>query len=692
MQPKRGSAVPGVGALVPSVPLSDDGDLLFSKVAEEVLRKQRTLIDGLTPHERSMVLEWLATAIYEGKAQTALYEILWELDFKVAPPSIETFIEDSSYLGTVASQLADVWKRDLHAVFRPGSLVSEWIFTGSIGCGKTTVAMIAMAYKLAITLCLHDPAKYYDLLPGSKIVFGVYSVTREQVQESGYIKLRGFIDSSPWFRQHFPRGKSSESLRYGQAAGVKTSATNLVVLSGSRDIHALGQDLFVFSMDEANFMRVRDDRDPAKRRGQAQDLYTATHTRLQSRFVRPGGSIPGLVLLMSSRRAQTDFLEDRMRVARDKPSAYVSEYALWEVKPASRFVMRKIRVEVGDHIAVSRILEPTDSPRAGARIVEFPGEFEQAIREDPDGALRNIAGVATLSISPFIRDRESVYEAVHEGMAHPFKRDVVTLDVKDNVRLDEYFDLLKACRVHESRWVPRLNPTRERFIHIDLALSRDCLGIAMGHVSHLAETRQLSAGAVMEPTDAPFILIDFMLRVVPPKGSEIDLSKLRGFIFFLSSLYPVTRVTFDRFQSADSIQLLNKAGVESGHQSVDASDEAYRALRSAFFDRRVLFYRYEPVIEELLELEHDARRRKVDHPKKNSHGGVGSKDVSDALAGVCWLCVNDPRAKVHNRTLHPYGPVAEDKNGGGDAAAKRTGATIPGTGVTWESLRANVEV
>ena len=36
---------------------------------------------------------------------------------------------------------------------------------------------------------------------------------------------------------------------------------------------------------------------------------------------------------------------------------------------------------------------------------------------------------------------------------------------------------------------------------------------------------------------------------------------------------------------------------------------------------------------------------KVDHPEKATKGGRGSKDVSDAVAGVVWLLLTDPRAQ-----------------------------------------------
>jgi hypothetical protein len=145
-------------------------------------------------------------------------------------------------------------------------------------------------------------------------------------------------------------------------------------------------------------------------------------------------------------------------------------------------------------------------------------------------------------------------------------------------------------------------------------------------------------------SEYPFIIIDFMLRINPPPGSEIDLEKIRSFVYYIAKLYPLTMITFDGFQSADCKQLLRKAGYDAKLQSVDKSDEPYLSLRAAHFDRRIAMYSYEPYIRELLDLERNAKKQKVDHPTRATHGGKGTKDVSDAVAGVVYACMTDDRA------------------------------------------------
>ncbi|KKL11100.1 hypothetical protein LCGC14_2549210, partial [marine sediment metagenome] len=238
----------------------------------------------------------------------------------------------------------------------------------------------------------------------------------------------------------------------------------------------------------------------------------------------------------------------------------------------------------------------------------------------------------------------SIYDAIRDSLVHPFSKTEVMLDYKDDVMLDEYFVVKQACRIHESQWVPRLNPAHPRFMHVDLSLSGDSAGMVMGHVSGKVRLDKMKLDGTFSVKEDPFIIMDFMLRINPPPGSQIDLSKIRAFVIYLSKLYPVAKVTFDGYQSADSVQLLRKAGIEAALQSVDKTDLPYVSLRSAHFERRIATYRYMPYIDEVLDLERDAKKRKVEHPARATKGGKGSKDVSDAAAGVAYACANDPRA------------------------------------------------
>lgn len=618
---------------------------LFDRVVEEAMHGHRHLLDSLSEHERQVVVEWLSTAVVDGEIENGFWNVLWDVDYRRKPVSIETFLTDEYYLGRVTKDLHPKWMADLCKVFAPGSIISEWLFTGAIGTGKSTIACAGMAYKLYLLACLRNPSRYYGLLPNSLIVFGIYSLTKRQVADTGYHKLKQYLDTSPYFLREFPRDMRLDSK-------VVFEKSPLQVIPGSQSLHSIGLDLFSFLLDEVNFMKAKFDQETQQMSGQAYELYNSTHARLMSRFMRPGGFLPGMMFLISSRGSKTSFLEERIRIAQNLPTSYISDYTLWEVKPKSRFVMPSFKVEVGDKLSSSRLLTDGQHPRPNAQVIDVPGEFQKVFEEDIDRALRDIAGVATYNLSPFIRDRESVQDAVKDWLVNPFTTEKVTANILDDVAIADFFDITSVCKVDNSKWVPLLNPGSPRCLHIDLSLRRDAAGIAMSHLGGFRKVKRFMPETVANvESSLPVIISDFMLRIHPPVGSEIDLSKIRSFVLFLSTIYNIVSVTFDGFQSADSRQLLAKDGIPTGLLSVDRTDTQYLTLRNAFFERRLFYYQYQPALDELLDLQHDFERGKVDHPDKASDGGPGRKDVADALCGSVWGALTHKACEKYAQTV-----------------------------------------
>jgi hypothetical protein len=612
----------GLSSLKSGFRLGDDHQTLFDRIAEEVVHGDRDLFDSLSPHERKLVVDWLSTAIVDGP-DNVISSVLWEVDYIRTPVSVETFLTDEHYFGKKTRDLHDNWMKDLKTVLDFNSPYTEWIFTGSIGTGKTTVGDAALGYKLYLMSCLRDPAKYYGLLPEERIYFGIYSITRRQVADSGYYKLRAMLDSSPYFRFDFPRNKSLDSM-------IEFKGAPLAVLTGSQSLHALGVDMFAFLMDEVNFMRVRED-EAGEVTGQAYDLYNATSARLLSRFSRPGGTVPGISILISSRNTHTSFLEDRIEKVRDSPACFISDYKLWECKPKHRFpsiwgMKAKVPafdVFVGDRTTNSRIMDVDEKPKPGQQIVRVPGELRPRFEEDINQALRDLAGVSTYGVNPLITERQSIFDAIRDQLQHPFTNEEITLDFRDDYFIEDAFKLKEVCQVKDSKWVARLNPGCPRFMHVDLSTSGDCAGMSMCHMSGMKSVIRRRDDGTESREESPFILADFMLRIRPPKGSQIDLSKIRAFILYLRKFYNIELVTFDGYQSADSIQILWKQSMLAKLLSVDRDDTPYVSLRAAHYERRIGMYKYGPYIDEILDLERDVQKSKVDHPMKNSKGGKG---------------------------------------------------------------------
>lgn len=192
-------------------------------------------IDQLTPQE----LEFLRQSMDNPE----LLDALWAADYDEIPVSIEEFITNPDYLGSsfIDSEgkplLYKYWIDRLSEIWDPNANIWELALSGAIGIGKSTIAVICMAYTLHRLLCLKDPAGYYKLTKGSHIAIAFFNLGLNQVYAVGYSKLQGYLQNSPWF------------LRHGKLYGREGSKTyypdkDLRIVCGSRMEHFIGMDIF----------------------------------------------------------------------------------------------------------------------------------------------------------------------------------------------------------------------------------------------------------------------------------------------------------------------------------------------------------------------------------------------------------------------------------------------------------------
>ena len=546
------------------------------------------------------------------------YQQIHKIDWKWEPVSPETFLLDNYYMGKFCrdGKLYDKWLEVLCEVLNPDKNIYELIITGAIGTGKSTMAALALAYRLYRLSCLKNPAVFYGLMEESAIVFGTYNIYKYKAGDN-YGTLKTFIEACPYFRDCFPTAKmadksASDGLKFGH---------RIKVIAGSSELHAIGNNLLGLLVDEMNFMKGAKNSkiDVEENRSQAHRLYDASRRRITSRFMYKG-QIPGMMILISSRNTETSWLEKHIQTVGGRPGVYVADYPLWEVKKSVMgYSGKTFKVEVGDQFASSRILTERDIPREGARVINVPVEHKQEFRDDVDGALRDLAGVASVSHAPFIKYRDHIQSCITDKLQHPFTKPAFELSTKDGIQIKDYFNSRSVVEIRNSVCRPKLNPGSTRFAHIDLAETGDSAGICMGHISKLLGIH-------------PHITYDFMLRIKAPRAGMIDFSKIREFFVYLRDDlgYPIRSITFDRFQSTDSRQILAKAGFDTSLLSVDRNDEPYIVARSMLYEHRMTMYDYPIFRTELINLIHDMVKKKVDHPEG------GSKDVSDSWAAVAF--------------------------------------------------------
>lgn len=630
--------------------LSELSRKVKDRETRRLIEEVQVEFDSMSSVEQQLIVQAITELVETGQSDTL--RAVWDVDYLRKPVSVEKLLDDTYYFGSLTKDLYPIWRKEIIDIFSPRKQVSEVIFGGCIGSGKTTVACICMAIQLYYISCLRDPHAYYGLIKGSTIALGIYSVTKTQAQDSSFAKIMTYVSESPYFKENYPHNTRIKSKIAFQKGAVQ-------VICGSNELHAIGLDLISFLLDEANFLR-----DPRKPRsgessvGEAYKLYNGARNRVRSRFMRKGGVTPGKVFLISSKQTHRAFLEQHVEEVSDeihKGTVKLLEYSRWGILEGSKKWKDlglnrcgRFRVELGDQIYPSRVIPEGEEARVDAGVIEVPVLYWNEFDADVDQALRDIAGIATYGISPLFHNKRVIHACIDKDLQHPFTRDVLSLDLENDIMLDTFFLPERMFVIRRSTYVPKLNPWAPRFIHIDLGLTGDCAGIGCVHPSGFKEVRRSRGDGTYYIDKCPQINVDFVLRILPPAGSEIDISKIRSFIIYLKDMgLPIVKVTCDGFSSRDMIQIMRKIGLDSHVFSVDRNDTPYLHLRQAYIEKRIHVYDYKPLTIELSDLERDIEKRKVDHPHTSPiTGKAGSKDVSDGLAGAVTNCIIDPRVST----------------------------------------------
>ena len=458
----------------------------------------------------------------------------------------------------------------------------ELLYIAGIGSGKSYVSSMAICYTIYRLLCLRDPQNYFNFAKNTKIAFINISKSFSQAKDVVFGELKNRIDNNSWFQTYYPPDPRIKSKM--------RMPKNIYVLPvGSNEEAPLGYNIFGAVIDEASFHVLTKDKD------YAEESYNQIKKRIRSRYLNKGK-----LFTITSPRYVYDFAEKKFEADAGNPRVMKRRAALWEVMPQERY--EGPRFDVGTYIT-----------RYKDKGIMVPIEFEEEFKQNPERAMRDYGAQASLAIEGFFNDPDIIVTKANKERAHPWNEKLEDFE--------EWFWNYRSSKEYDNE---------PRFIHIDLGLNKegkgDAAGIAMGKFGGWVERRSVEGKMEKRPR----IIIDFMLRITAGPRDEIRFEDVRQIVYRLKDIgYNIRKVTFDGWQSVDSVQTLRSAGINADFFSVDRNPEAYYTVKAAVLDDRMDFYYYKPFVDELQSLE-ELKGKKIDHPRG------GSKDVSDAVAGVAY--------------------------------------------------------
>lgn len=588
-------------------------------------------------------------------------ELQWLIDnpaFDERPASITEFL-GPEYLNIeagvrpgVRQALVDIFGEESNG--QSIAQVQRSIFTGAIGIGKTTLASIALPYMCHWVLCLSDPQGFFNLLPGSRIAFMQMSTSEDQAKQVLFGDIFARINHSPWFKKYPYDPKFKNQIRF--------SKDIWVVPGDSAETTFEGYNILGGILDEIDSHRVTPKKD------YAQSGYDTINSRIESRFGKRG-----LLVLIGQMKKSVGFAARKYKEFRTDPEAAVAKMAIWEsfgwddpryhdghgnrksfwYDPRRKGIVPRVAIDMG---AISTT----------EHLIEIPTEYQKSFENDPEKALRDLAGIPPLVGAAFIGMGDKIYEARDRWMARfpgcpsPVGMALSTADFA------EWF---------------RAPDTLPRAVHLDIAYSSegDALGLAMGHVPEVKE---------IDGELRPVIVFDFLLRMRPLPGYQLILSDIRQILYHLRDDlgFKIEKITMDGFQSTDMMQQLQKRRFNVDYLSVDRQKLPYQDLRDALYERRVEFPQYVTHRRhgdvERIEIAIDELSQLIDTGLKIDHPEGGSKDVADAMAGVVNVLMGDRKYRRGvSSSVSPVDGQDQQPTGGSSFASPFTTPSFSGFAV-----------
>lgn len=350
---------------------------------------------------------------------------------------------------------------------------------------------------------------------------------------------------------------------------------NISLIPGnSKDTTFVGYNIFCGIIDEG------DDYVSTAERDSAMEGYNSIKQRILSRFGNKG-----MLGIIGSPKTVDGFM---MRMYNNEEDVS-NRYRLWVPSWDSK---------IGTPLLSGRYFEYDG--------MQIPIELKNAFRTDPEGAIRDMCAKPAMAKQPFF----TLYQKIDEM----FEEREVPFNFKD--------DKAKSFLTFKDDLAG--NSDISYFGHLDLAVNRkrgDKLGFAIGHIDGYKE---------IDFVEKPNIVIDIAMTVTAPPGGEILFDDIKQMIYYLESKgFQFDTITADSWNSVDMLQSLRTHGISSAMLSVDKEIAPYESFKKAVYENRIKCHQYELLKKEMERLEL-INGEKVDHPK------TFSKDVCDAVCGVCY--------------------------------------------------------
>jgi hypothetical protein len=544
-----------------------------------------------------------------------LFNRLTGAEFEEIPVSLHEFVTSPDFLGEkglsqyqyeLASRMSQIYRKDtlvslfsgdeIRAEDRFAQTCKEIVMQLGKGSGKDFTSTIAVAYVVYLLMCLKDPAEYYGNSSGDSIDIINIAINADQAQRVFFDNFIKKIKKCPWFD-----GK------YEDKAGAVKFDKNINVYSGHSEREAFeGYNTFMVILDEiSGFAEAPDDEeedltDQMKKTSKA--IYKMYRGSVTSRFPDYGK-----LVLLSFPRHKDDFIQQKYNALIAEKETIMRSCVLKRDRNLPDGIDgNEITVEwEEDHIIryarpnVFALRRPSWEVNPNRSIEDYTDDFF----DDMGDALGRFACMPSNVTRGFFKNMEKAEE---------------TFSRTNGVDGDGIF---------HPNFQPKTDETMY-FLHVDLAQKHDKCAVAMAHVDKWVEYKIIGSEMVEY---LPLVVVDAIRWWTPTKTQTVDFKSVVEYIKAVRRRgFYVKLVTFDRWNSYDTMQDLERVGIDTENLSV--AKKHYDDWLVTMYDSRLVGPHEETLLTEMRELQE--KKGKVDHPRK------GNKDLCDAVAGAIFDAVS----------------------------------------------------
>ena len=315
----------------------------------------------------------------------------WETYFTEKPLSFNEFVDTYTYKKAVYPHI-------LKTIDEISSQPSkhEFFIQGFVGCGKTTLIYLLLAYKVYLYLILKSAKSYYDVIPDAKLNMIIFAPTKKTASLTVFAFLR-VIDGIPFFKRV---RNVKDFLDYANDAIYTTSYPDDVLTFRKSDniLHVIAAENETDLICSNPIFGVLTELDSLTKKGTTSDQIFSFYQKLSWRInSRCKGKLSTIIVEKNPYSYYDDVIDQIMYTTRDLGKMVIFYHYYWRVFKDKD---PNAKIDSTFNITTCQVVEKEEDILPGDDFVEFPSMFNgtnllELAHNKPEQFLRDIIGMPT---------------------------------------------------------------------------------------------------------------------------------------------------------------------------------------------------------------------------------------------------------------------------------------------------------